>query len=377
MQTEIKSCQSGATSPQWYPHVHILRAFAALSVLIYHVIEVLPWEGYPNTGIWSWFRVGWMGVDLFFVISGFVIMHSALTLYGADPVSARRTFMVRRSYRILPLYVVTGVVYLCVNPAIFHDNGAIAHIITHVLLIHNWWSGTHGSINPPSSTIATEFQFYLFIFLLIPLLARARILPMFLSLVLLAWCSRVLSFEVSDYMGWGHVKRMVYATQMPSMLDLFGFGMVIAKIFCASQQYLEQRRGQLLAGVAILFCATAYIAATTYMWHAGDYWYTRSMIVFWRSIIGLTFALLLLLAVLMPPKLFQNNPLHRAGYYLGEVSYGIYLWHFPVILFLKRFNWSAPEYFLAAVLCITIALSSLSWHWLEKPSIQYARRKAA
>jgi peptidoglycan/LPS O-acetylase OafA/YrhL len=60
-----------------FPLIDILRGFAALSVVVFHVIAHFDWTTFPIEGPLLWFRVGSMGVDLFFVISGFVIALSA------------------------------------------------------------------------------------------------------------------------------------------------------------------------------------------------------------------------------------------------------------------------------------------------------------
>lgn len=60
--------------------VDILRAFAALTVVVYHTIIICGWQDFPTTYPLAWFRYGWMGVDIFFVISGFVITWSALNM---------------------------------------------------------------------------------------------------------------------------------------------------------------------------------------------------------------------------------------------------------------------------------------------------------
>jgi len=64
----------------YFENIDLLRAFAAISVLVYHVIELSSWKSFPINGLLSWFRIGWMGVDLFFVISGFVITLSAFSI---------------------------------------------------------------------------------------------------------------------------------------------------------------------------------------------------------------------------------------------------------------------------------------------------------
>lgn len=100
-------------TPSYYPHINLLRAFASFSVLIYHVIEHFPWTTFPTSSILVWFRIGWIGVDLFFVISGFVIMLSALRIYDmAGQMKPRTIFIRRRLARIVPLYFLTGLVSL-------------------------------------------------------------------------------------------------------------------------------------------------------------------------------------------------------------------------------------------------------------------------
>ena len=64
----------------YFENIDLLRGFAALSVLVYHVIELSAWKDFPISGPLVWFRLGWMGVDLFFVISGMVIGLSAFKI---------------------------------------------------------------------------------------------------------------------------------------------------------------------------------------------------------------------------------------------------------------------------------------------------------
>ena len=69
---------------QRFENINLLRAFAAIAVVVYHVIETMNWSAFPINGPLLTFRIGWIGVDLFFVISGFVITRSALALYRQD-----------------------------------------------------------------------------------------------------------------------------------------------------------------------------------------------------------------------------------------------------------------------------------------------------
>lgn len=102
-----------AKCPTYFETIDILRGFAALSVVVYHVIELFNWTEFPSTGPMLWFRTGWMGVDLFFVISGFVIGLSAFSeIDRSGPTHFHGAFFARRVARIVPLHYLTMLVFI-------------------------------------------------------------------------------------------------------------------------------------------------------------------------------------------------------------------------------------------------------------------------
>ncbi|MBB2167805.1 acyltransferase [Gluconacetobacter aggeris] len=110
----VSSLAGGALRPMVFPFIDVLRGFAAISVVVYHVIMHFNWVGFPISGPLVWFRTGWMGVDLFFVISGFVISLSAFSTL--DKTTDRRKFLAHfarhRILRIVPLHYATCVVFV-------------------------------------------------------------------------------------------------------------------------------------------------------------------------------------------------------------------------------------------------------------------------
>jgi peptidoglycan/LPS O-acetylase OafA/YrhL len=96
------------------------------------------------------------------------------------------------------------------------------------------------------------------------------------------------------------------------------------------------------------------------------------MVVFWRTGLALAFGALVLFASELPD--LTRFPLLRPLDYLGEVSYGLYLWHLPVILTLRG-RWPAlpPATFLALTVAIVITLAATTWHFLERPIIRRLR----
>ena len=122
----------------YFPSIDVLRGFAAISVVIYHVIEIFGWTTFPTSGPLIWFRSGWMGVDLFFVISGFVIALSAFAEIDKNGVDRFQIpFMRRRIFRIVPLYYFTCLIFMAfIVPATLFEH-FFPNILTHILFIHN------------------------------------------------------------------------------------------------------------------------------------------------------------------------------------------------------------------------------------------------
>lgn len=73
-----------------YPLIDLLRACAATLVVAYHVILIGQWTEVPYTEPWRTFKAGWIGVDFFLVISGFVIALSAFRGWSNEPHTFRK-----------------------------------------------------------------------------------------------------------------------------------------------------------------------------------------------------------------------------------------------------------------------------------------------
>ena len=105
-------------------------------------------------------------------------------------------------------------------------------------------------------------------------------------------------------------------------------------------------------------------------WSEANYWSDAAMVIFWRTGLATTFGALVLFVSLLPDVTRYVRPLD----YLGDVSYGIYLWHLPVILTLVRHGPAlAPPIVLVLTLAIVLTLAATTWHLLERPIIRRFR----
>ncbi|WP_188609753.1 acyltransferase family protein [Chelatococcus reniformis] len=354
-----------------FPLIDVLRAFAAISVVVYHVIEFFEWKSYPVTGFLLWFRIGWMGVDLFFVISGFVIGLSAFRrLDRRGPRQARAEFVRHRLARIVPLHYLTCLFFVAfITPAIMFSNGFWAQIVSHALFVHNLIPEHHRAINNVNWTLGVEMQFYLLIFIGVVWLRRAKpwlILALGLSIT---WIWRSVAFAhipANDPVGVDALFMAV--TQLPGMLDEFTFGLLLARIVVAP-------RGQrLLAAIApyawivVAMAGLVVWAILTVFWMAPAYWTSWKMVVLFRTLIGVGAAACVLATITIRSRilLLLTAPVR----YLGTISYGIYLWHLLVILSLHRVPGMTPQLALPVVLAMTFVLAAVSWHYFERPILR-------
>jgi peptidoglycan/LPS O-acetylase OafA/YrhL len=365
--------------PAYFPSVDILRGFAAISVVVYHVIIYWSWQSFPETGPLSWFRIGGFGVDLFFVISGFVIGLSAFTeidRHGAD--GFRKPFWRRRVARILPLHYLTCLVYVVfISPELLF-NKIWPNAISHLLFVHNLIPIWHGSINGVNWSLGAEMQFYVLMLLIAPWIRSGRVWQIALVLVGITWAWRFGAWYLMDPKD---VERAFalwrVASELPGMLDEFAAGLLLARFVRSEpgRRFLEaaEAKKHLLLPVAGAVALLLWPLFTTY-WAYSAFWFFPAMVTFFRTPVALACALLLLIACGLNGAgwLRITRPLR----YLGTISYGIYLWHLPVLLSLKRINGLSAGNALALIVGLTTVFAAISWHFFEKPLIErYGRTK--
>ncbi len=359
-----------AAGTTYFPMIDVLRGFAAVSVIVYHVIEHLNWAAFPASGPAIWFRLGWMSVDAFFVVSGFVITMSAVRGYSkhVSKRAFRREYLRRRLTRIVPLHYLTCLVFaVFVLPALLSIPDIGFHLWTHAAFVHNWHPATQGSINGVNWSLGVEMQFYLIVMLAAGWLAKVRPVVLVGTCLGIAWAWRAGAFWLfHDKIAFGANLTWVYTSQVFGMLDFFGAGGALALLVANDRDGSFRRRWLnrwwLPAGAAVL---VAWPTMRIY-WPNASYWGIPGMVVFWRSAMALVWFLILAAACGLGSGRIARwaAPLR----YLGTISYGLYLWHLPVIDSLKKTALpNAPERFLAVTLLLTGLFAAGSWHFFEKP----------
>jgi peptidoglycan/LPS O-acetylase OafA/YrhL len=325
-----------------------IRGIAILQVVVFHLwqltwLEVSRAIHFP-TDLYFLSATGYMGVELFFFLSGFCLLYPLAGRHlRGEPLPSYfsyfswRTYFARRAWKILPSYWLAIIVLLSLNP----EHRTPLHILTHLFFIHNWFYETHSSINGVMWSLGVEVQFYCLFPLIVPLFLRRPLWAFgVLAGIALVWRALVLHYYPQGWVELSH-----FNNQMPAALDLFGLGMLGAYLVARSQHreasggkpIVPRWLGVLLAllGAILIVGMLRYLQfkATSGEVAAIQRWQNM-----WRFPYGGA-CFLLTVGSALAPKWWQKilgNPLLI---FFGFISYNWYLWHQWLAAWLYKTHW--------------------------------------
>ncbi len=356
-----------------------LRAIAFLLVFFFHA---------------HWLQVGWVGVQLFFVLSGFLITGILIDMkdrLAGSPYFVK--FYGRRLLRIFPLYyfylfvmtlAVLGMSFINFMPkymALFKDQVPYA-----ALYVYNFYSASshlqqYTNFLTHFWSLAVEEQFYLFWPLLILLTPKGKYKPVFISIVILSALFRgwILTWNAASMPAFFTKDLPIIINVLPfSHLDAFALGalLTVAPLPRARQQFLALLIGLPLLGFLVDWLALGHLELST------SFGYPIFLRLGGKAFWGYT-ALNYLFAVLIYGvarqgwfvRALESCPMA----YLGKISYGLYVYHFPIQWFVTApfgIPVAAPFSLLTffASLALTVLVAGLSYRFIEKPLIDLKDR---
>lgn len=357
---------SPETSERVAPELDGFRALAALLIVVYHAHFLCLGEW--GTVLARWHRGGWLGVDLFFALSGYLISHNLLSS-RAHPHYYRR-FWGRRVLRIFPLYYLyLGVLFLAPLP----DQLRVPEQIRPLLLV--FLGNVPEAVTMPRAvlagilwSLAIEEHFYLLWPFFVRKLTPERLLRVCAGGFVFAVACRALAVEVSG------LRAAHFLT--PCRVDALLAGAAVAAAAHVYSYEVVARwcRDKLPYALATILL----IGLTPFGFEQGRNYQSTPF-----AVVGYSF-LSIAAAVCVGAVGYGSAPTpwlrHPALRYVGKVSYGVYIWHGLVAVGLRvPFGPLLPttwpkELWLLVQLAGTLAVATLSFKLFEEPILRLKRR---
>jgi len=376
--TTSEGATSTAIKPGRVPELDGLRAFAILPVILNHC--------YPFDGFFGWIgsfgKAGAMGVDLFFVLSGYLITGILVDSVGRP--NYYRNFVIRRSLRIFPLYYLCLLLFTAAAWASGGQQWADMKqwgIDWFVVYLGNFRVAWVDSFPPVSSygplwSLQVEEQFYLLYPLAVVLLSRRNLWRFLVGCIVAAPLIRMAVVLLTG----GTNSHALYVLT-PCRMDTLAAGGLVALLARSPSDALPSRRN---VRAAVVLLGLAVVAMT--VWKPQLMGMTSLIYhqVIGYSIVAIAFACLIAMIVLYPPKELGRVLRWRALVYTGQIAYGLYLVHAPMSwiarTLIKRVFGIQVESHSALSLPITFFVSyvaaALSWRYFETPILAWKERLA-
>ena len=314
-----------------------LRGVAILLVFVFH------------TWLFSWYtpalsllghdvpvdviaRTGYFGVDLFFVISGFVLFfpHAIRAISGAGTTHGPSDFAIRRVVKILPSYGI-AFAFTALSLASLHQPfSLLPAFVQHAFFVNDFFDDKLGYANSVFWSLAIEGQFYV-VFLAIAWAFRRQ--PLVIAALMVAVALAFRSYVAAH----GYVQFEPVYRQLPAFLDVFAAGMFAAYAVVWVRTHLRATAalacGATVLAIGSLVCIWLLLAsANTIQYDAGG---PEKWDVVNRTYVAWSFALFAFASsfALRVWRALVANPLFV---FFSLISYNLYLWHSLVMIWFWR-----------------------------------------
>ena len=372
--TYLAQTLSRAPSANYLPALTGLRGIAACWVLLFHLWQfsgspklMLP-LGFFDLDLTPLAAFGYMGVDLFFVLSGFLL---SIPFLRADRDGTKRPnlvrYAIRRCRRVLPAYYVQ----LAIICAVSYFTGEMraltpSNLIAHTLLVQNLFPSSV-PLNGVYWTMPIEWDFYIVLPLMAFVLAKVRPAITLAILVTLSVAFRFACYRAVSDPAWAEFVDFGRIMQLPARLDEFFYGVLGAWLFLRYPFRTVTTRWMIVVGVAGVLSAIVVNAnVANFIYPAKLPW-----ILIGFTWLGLAFGAIVLGSAAQHG--LQTWFSSRVVAWLGLISYSLYLWHYPLLDVALRFGWAASggaPALLQNFVLLTPPILLVSWlsqHFVERP----------
>jgi len=356
------------------PRVHFenldaLRFFAAISVVLFHFFRDVNAD-YPALNSYDIFKgvmvianKGGLGVNFFFVLSGFLITYLIMHEHKHRGHFNLWKFLIRRTLRIWPLYFIIFFIGFALFPWIIpgystsHDPMYFAFFLANFDEIWNGANDSIGFLTSPWS-VAVEEQFYLFWGIGLFILSRMKFLkPEYLILIM---------YVVSFYFRWYYLQdhRMIFYHTLSVGQDIL-MGAIIGLLLFRENRFFDKLKTIPKIWVILIYLGGFLMCVAKNKIFSGDF------MIMERFALSLFFAFIILDQVRGEHSFFKFGSVKMFNYF-GKISYGIYMYHLVIMyLVLKGIEqvehggyWLIPTYLFVSLFFILL-VSGLSYRFIE------------
>ncbi len=330
---------------------------------------------------------GWIGVQLFFVLSGFLIGSLLIRERERFGMIDLRAFWVRRILRIWPLYYLAVIIGFGILPltSLAHPPGGQLALIERQLpaflfFLGNWSMGSGPPIGVDALSVlwsvCVEEQFYLFVPLLIALIRPRWQIPAVLSLMALGIVTRyhLVSSGVDPRSTWYRYHTLVN-------LDTLLAGVLLALLTKGEMNWLKGIWRSALSWLVLVFgiglLSMGVIGAPPYtekLGRGGPWTQVLNYILIWSWGLGL------IVMAAAPSNRFWRLFSWRPIVWLGKISYGLYVYHMIALELTKWIFEQLPNFTDKALLralvgpLVTVSMAALSYYGFERPFLSLKSR---
>ncbi|TYK56248.1 acetyltransferase, partial [Staphylococcus pseudintermedius] len=337
-----------------------VRAVAVIAIIIYHLNP-------------QWLSGGFLGVDTFFVISGYLITSLLLTEYHNTGKIKLMSFWLRRVKRLIPavLFLVMGVIVLSLIFMPTEIQKVRADSIAAIFYVSNWWYIMQNvdyfeqfAVQPLKHlwSLAIEEQFYLvFPIVLLSLLSFIRRLKsiriIFLILLVISMIAMMVLYVPNE-----NVARVYFGTD--TRIQTLLMGVLLALVwppFQLKAKVNRQMRTMIdtagVVGLAILFICFKFVSETNSILYYGGFFLIS------------TVTLLVIASSVHPSGYFAKFLGNKVFTFIGSRSYSLYLWHYPIIVLIHHqfVQGQIPPLVYVVEILLMVLMAEFSYKFIEQP----------
>lgn len=347
-------------NPRYMPGLDGVRAVAVIAIIIYHLNP-------------QWLSGGFLGVDTFFVISGYLITSLLLTEYHNTGKIELMSFWLRRVKRPIPavLFLVMGVIVLSLIFMPTEIQKVRADSIAAIFYVSNWWYIMQNvdyfeqfAVQALKHlwSLAIEEQFYLvFPIVLLSLLSFIRRLKsiriIFLILLVISMIAMMVLYVPNE-----NVARVYFGTD--TRIQTLLMGVLLALVwppFQLKAKVNRQMRTMIdtagVVGLAILFICFKFVSETNSILYYGGFFLIS------------TVTLLVIASSVHPSGYFAKFLGNKVFTFIGSRSYSLYLWHYPIIVLIHHqfVQGQIPPLVYVVEILLMVLMAEFSYKFIEQP----------